>query len=172
MRKSIHSLSCGFVVLAVVLLSISPSDNLFGLEGKTVSAKSSNIQFKSNATGRLESLRYLNNLGFPGANMFSMAAVGEATTKSAASLLGGQLAIGSYAAGFGSGLANATETAPDGRFLPKAQSTSPRRGCDNCSRGDQEGNRSVEAERILATGRNDPFQWRNRSDYRGFSHSA
>jgi uncharacterized protein (TIGR03437 family) len=112
MSKSIHSLSCGFVVLAVVLLSISPSDNLFGLEGKTVSAKS-NIQFRPNATGRLGSLRYLNNLGFPGANMFSMAAVGEATTRSAASLLGGPLAIGSYAAGFGSGLANATENASE-----------------------------------------------------------
>src|SRR5215510_11680805 len=111
MRKSILRLSCGLATLAVVTLSLCFSGKPVGAGSKAVSTRTITTPL---SFGAYKSLG-LRNIGLPDLSIIRAAAAGEATTVSAASFVG-PLAIGSLAAGFGSGLAAATVSVPDDRF--------------------------------------------------------
>jgi len=112
MRKSILRLSCGLAALAVVTLPLCFSGKPVGARSKAAYAQTFAIP---HSFGAYKSLG-LRNIGLPDLSIVRAAAAGEATTYSAASLSVGPLAIGSLAAGFGSGLAVATQSVPDDRF--------------------------------------------------------
>jgi uncharacterized protein (TIGR03437 family) len=112
MRKSILRLSCGLAALAVVTLSLCFSGKPARAKSKVASAQTFAIPHSFGAY-KSPGLR---NIGLPDLSIIRAAVAGEATTTSAASLSVGPLAIGSLAAGFGSGLAVATESVPDDRF--------------------------------------------------------
>jgi uncharacterized protein (TIGR03437 family) len=107
MWNYILRLSCALAALAVVILSLHFPGKPVGAESMTVAART--IITPSAA---------LRNIGWLDINVFRTVAVGQATTVSAASLLGSPLAIGSLAAGMGSSLAATTETVLDDTSLP------------------------------------------------------
>jgi uncharacterized protein (TIGR03437 family) len=112
MRKSVFHLLCSLAALAVVTLSLCFSGKPVGAGSKTAPAQTFAMP---HSFGAYKSLG-LRNIELPDLSIIRAAAAGEATTMSAASLSVGPLAIGSLAAGFGSGLAVATESVPDDRF--------------------------------------------------------
>jgi len=111
MRKSIIRLTCGFAALAVITLSICFSGKPVGAGSKAGSVRTITTPVSFGAY-KSPGLR---NIGLPDLSIIRAAAAGEATTVSAASFVG-PLAIGSLAAGFGSGLAAVTASVPDDRF--------------------------------------------------------